>query len=269
MNNTCSDPIDQATACPVSNADSGWDRPIFIVGSPRSGTTLMCNMIDAHPHIFAPYWETGLFIRFEELLTNHLPWVLKEHPASFPLKRKDLIDWIRESVQALFGRFAAVCGKRRWAEKTPGHVFQIKLIHEVFPQAQFIHMIRNGRDVVRSLQNMPWAPRRLRWSIQRWMMSVRAGREQGAQLPPGLYTEVRYEDLVAQPAETLRRVCQFLGEPFSEQMLAFHLPENNSWRYKFEPLKHGPINAYPPSPCLERLLFWYNARGLMRELGYA
>lgn len=244
------------------------DRPVFVVGSPRSGTTLMCQMIDAHPRIFAPYWETGLFVRFADMMTNHLAWIFKEHRASFPLKRQEVVDWIRESVQALFARFAAACGKSRWAEKTPAHVFHVDLIHEVFPDAQFVHMIRNGRDVVRSLQNMSWAPRRIRWSVRRWADSVRAGRAHGARLPPGLYTEVRYEDLVAQPEGTLRRLCDFLGEPYAEQMLAFHDPENNSWHYPFEPLKPGPVNVYKPLGPLERLLFRRYAGGLMRELGY-
>jgi hypothetical protein len=115
------------------------DRPVFIVGAPRSGTTIMCQTIDAHPKIMAPYWETGLFLRCHELLTGHLAWVFQEHRASFPLEREELVVWIRESVEGLFRRLATRCGKSCWAEKTPAHVFHIDLIHEVFPNAQFTH----------------------------------------------------------------------------------------------------------------------------------
>lgn len=244
------------------------DRPVFVVASPRSGTTLMCQMLDAHPNLFAPYWETGLFVRFAEMMSNHLAWIFKEHRASMPLEREDVIAWIRESVQGLFARFAAACGKSRWAEKTPAHVFHMDLIHEVFPGAQFIHMIRNGRDVVRSLQNMPWAPRQIRWSARRWVDSVRAGRDYGRRLPAGQYTEIRYEELVAEPEQTIRRLCEFLGEPYSERMLAFHEPANNSWNYPFRPLEPGPISTYRPLRLVEGLVFRRYAGILMRELGY-
>jgi len=244
------------------------DRPVFVVGSPRSGTTIMCQMIDAHPHLLAPYWETGLFVRFHELLTNHIAWIWKEHRASFPLDRPDLIDWIRRSVETLFAKLAATCGKSRWAEKTPAHVFHMDLIHEVFPNVQFIHMIRNGRDVVRSLQNVPWAPRKIRWSIDRWIDSVRAGRRYGRELPKEQYMEIRYEQLLADQENTLRALCKFLGEPFAEQMLAFHQPANNSWNYSFRPLRNAPINRYKPLKFLQRLLFRQRASDLMRELNY-
>jgi len=264
--------IDRKSPHPYSERGPGatalCDRPVFVVASPRSGTTLMCQMLDAHPGIFAPYWETGLFVRFAEMMTNHLAWVFKEHRASFPLEREDVIGWIRESVQSLFARFAAACGKSRWAEKTPAHVFHMDLIHEVFPHVRFIHMIRNGRDVVRSLQNMPWAPRQIRWSVRRWIDSVRAGRDYGRRLPAEQYTEIRYEELVAEPEHTIRRLCEFLGEPYSEQMLAFHEPANNSWNYPFRPLEPGPISTYRPLGLVERLVFRRYAAGLMRELGY-
>ena len=80
---------------------------------------------------------------------------------------------MRRSTEDLISLFVSKAGKPRWAEKTPAHVFHMDLIHEVFPRAQFIHMIRNGRDVVRSLQNMAFAPREIRWSSRRWVHMAR------------------------------------------------------------------------------------------------
>lgn len=244
------------------------DRPIFIVGSPRSGTTIMTQIIDAHPHIFCSMWETGLFEIFDTMLQGHVAWVLKEHKGAFPLDRSDLLQWIRETVENLFLRLAEKCGKARWAEKTPVHVFHMRLIHELFPKAQFIHMIRNGYEVVRSLQQMPWAPRQIRWSIQRWVESIKVGREFGASLPADQYCEVRYEELVSDPEKTLKSICNFLGEPFAAQMLESHVPENNSWNYRMSPLQKGPVHAHKGLNLLERALFSWYAKPLMKNLGY-
>jgi hypothetical protein len=243
-------------------------KPIFIIGSPRSGTTLMRSIVDAHPNIFCPTWETGLFVHLGAMLNGDLLKVMRQEGDRFPLSRVELIDWARQAATQLLERFGARSGKARWAEKTPAHVHHVDLIREVFPDVQFVHMIRNGYDVVKSLQNMPWAPRRIRWSTQTWVASVRAGREAGARLPGGCYTEVRYEELIRQPRETLERLCNYLGEPFAPQMLAFHEPQRNSWKASLQPLQNRPVNEYQHLGLLERLQFAWSAGRLMRELGY-
>src|SRR5262249_12269677 len=142
------------------------------------------------------------------------------------------------------------------------------LIHEVFPGAQFIHMIRNGYDVVKSLQNVSFAPRNISWNTRTWISSVRSGRAAAKQLPPGLYTEVRYEELVKKPTDVLTGLCEFLGEPFSESMLSFHNPENNTWKLKDDPLQERPLSKYREMPFWSRLMFSRLAAPLMLELGY-
>jgi hypothetical protein len=244
------------------------DRPIFVVGSPRSGTSLMSEMIDGHPNIFAPHWETGLFARYEDMLGGHLAHVLKNNKAAFPLDRADIVAWMRASVESLFTRFAEKTGKWRWAEKTPAHLFHMKLMHEMFPGAYFIHMIRDGRDVVRSLRNMPWAPHQLRWGIKRWMTSIEQGRRIARELPAGQYTEVRYEKLIADPQGELERLCAFFGETYSPRMLDFHLPQNNSWGIHLPPWQNKPINSYPSLGPMQRLIIQFMAGRLLRELGY-
>lgn len=245
------------------------DRPVFILGSPRSGTSIMSQTINAHPSIFVPLWETGLFEMFDTMLKGHLAWILKEHKAGFPLELDELKQWIRESIESLILRFAQKCGKSRWGEKTPAHVFHMKLMADLFPRAQFIHMIRNGQDVVKSLQNMWWAPQRIRWSIQRWIDSVEIGRAFGKTLPSDQYREVRYEDFMADPEGTLRGLCDFLGEPFAPQMLQSHEPANNSWNYSLPPLQKGAIHNHKRLSLFNRMLFAYYAKPLMKQLGYA
>ena len=242
-------------------------RPIFVVGSPRSGTSIISQAIDAHPRIFCPYWETGLFVRYQDMLDGQLVWSMKQKNA-MPLARRDFIDWIRRSLEDLMLRFAAASGKERWCEKTPAHVFHMGLIAEVFPDAQFVHMVRNGREVVRSLMQMEWAPRSSMWSVRRWVDSVRAGRKIGAALPASQYIEIRYEDLLASPRETLQHLCAFLGEQWSPNMLNFHLPECNSWGYSCDQLQPQSVGRHPSLRPFTRAVFSLYGSHTMRELGY-
>jgi hypothetical protein len=243
------------------------DRPIFIVGSPRSGTSLMRSILDAHPHICCPPWETGLFAHLDRVLNGDVK-ELQETDKDFPVGRGDLVAWVRRCAEDLIAQFASKVGKPRWAEKTPAHVFHMDLIHEVFPRAQFIHMIRNGRDVVRSLQNMTFTPRQIRWSSRRWVDSVKAGRDFGRKLPADQYCEVRYEDLIRQPRSAIEHLCGFLGEPFSPRMLEFHKPENSSWGKQEQPLQDKPINKYRELSFVERAVFSWVASPLLKELNY-
>jgi hypothetical protein len=244
------------------------DRSIFVIGSPRSGTTLMRAILDSHPNIFCPIWETGLFVHLGALMNGDLQKILKTEGDTFPLGHAELIAWVRRLAVDLFDQFGKKAAKPRWAEKTPGHVHHVNLIHEVFPHAQFIHMIRSGYDVVKSLQNMPWAPRRIGWSTQTWVSSVQAGRAAGAKLPPGHYLEVRYEKLIEQPQAVLEEMCKFLGEPFAPQMLEFHDPDKNTWKAQHKPLQNKPVNSYRNLSLWQRLAFSWSAGWLMRDLGY-
>jgi hypothetical protein len=244
------------------------DRPIFIVGSPRSGTTLMRSILDAHPHIFCPAWETGLFVHLDAMMNGDLLKLMKQDGTNIPVSRADLIAWMRRAALDLFGQFGEKSGKPRWAEKTPAHVRHIDFIHEVFPGAQFIHMIRSGYDVVKSLQNMSWAPRNIRWSTRTWVDSVLAGREASKRLPSCQYTEIRYEELIRTPQPLLQQLCDFLGEPFALEMLEFHKPEKNSWKANLKPLQNKPVNNHHDLTLWQRLVFSWSAGSLMRELGY-
>jgi hypothetical protein len=238
------------------------------VGSPRSGTTLMRSILDAHPNIFCPAWETGLFVHLGPMLHGD---VLKAMTANkgFSLTREELIVWVRQSAIALMTAFGEKANRSRWAEKTPAHVYWMDFIHEVFPGAVFVHMIRSGYDVVKSLQNMTWAPRHLRWSTKTWVDSVRAGRDAAQRLPANQYQEVRYEELIRDPQPVLQKLCDFLGEPFAPQMLEFHRADKNSSKADRQPLQNKPVHEYHELNFWQRRVFSWTAGRLMRELGYS
>ena len=135
------------------------------------------------------------------------------------------------------------------------------------------HIIRNGEEVVRSLQDIQWAPSGL-LNVPRntltWMSCVRAARAEGNRIGSAQYMELRYEDVVANPRAELERMCSFLGEPFDERMLEFHKGKNSTWGITSRPFP-GP-NQEPPRKrslnIVERQLFRVLASGMMRDLGY-
>ncbi len=124
-------------------------------------------------------------------------------------------------VYALFQTLAEQCGKSRWGDKSPNMVLKIDVIHRLFPEAVILHLIRDGRDVVMSRMGA-WGSRPSVINFaHEWAWNVSVGRRLGAMLPDN-YREVRYEDLVLQPAETLEQICQWIGESYEPGMLEYH-----------------------------------------------
>lgn len=212
-------------------------RPFFVVGSPRSGTTLLRFMLSSHPRLYIPE-ETG-FIPFlrqppqAELSRKQVGRMLTrigqlnrhwrnliEDPRSFydslPDHRAGTV------LDALFRARMKKQGGERWGDKTPGYVRYIPALRAVFPDAQIIHLIRDGRDATLSALEK-WG--RTRWYMDSyylmasWRRNVRAARGAGRALGQGDYCELRYEELVVDPERLMRRICRFLDETFSERML--------------------------------------------------
>jgi Sulfotransferase family len=214
--------------------------PIFIVGAQRSGTTMFRLMLNAHPRIAIPY-ETDFIHKYEARASEfgdltddanvarlvdairHEQFVAR---GGFVCGHAgDVLDLLEQRtmsgvVDALFTLHARSKGKQRWGDKTPGVVDVLRL-YRLFPDACFIHMIRDGRDVALS-RRRSWSNRSVLRSAHAWAFIVSSIRRASPVLGDK-YMELRYEDLVAQPQEMLERVCQFIGEKFDPAMLEYHL----------------------------------------------
>jgi hypothetical protein len=106
----------------------------------------------------------------------------------------------------------------RWGDKAPGNVFHAEAISEVFPGAKFIHLLRDGVDVVSSwIRYAPYTDD-LEGAIQKWRWSVRLARE-FLDAHPEKGIEVRYEDLVRDPEREMRTICDFLGLSFAANQI--------------------------------------------------
>lgn len=122
-------------------------------------------------------------------------------------------------IRSVYGAYAAHRGKPRFGDKTPDHVLYMRTVAELFPEAIFVHLIRDGRNVALALRDTSFGTGDAREAGEYWRLRVTTGAETGASLGPGRYHHLRYEDLVAEPERELRRICEFAQLPFEPGML--------------------------------------------------
>ena len=159
-------------------------------------------------------------------------------------------------------------------------ISQIKRLSKKFPEARIIHIYRDGRDVALSWIQARFTPQNMYTAARLWKSWVSAGRRAGAALPRGMYLEVRYEQLLAQPRETMQRVCEFVGEPFDEAILRLSpIMKNRRSHRVFNPFARKlprPVEIVSSNcgkwktrmPARDRVLFESVAGDLLQSLGY-
>ncbi len=262
-------------------------RHVIVGGSPRSGTTLLRRILDRHPAISCGP-EMGLFVptrwRFDPLaVMSGLPAAELKAMFEASASQGDFID-------SFAARYLELRGKPRWAEKTPLNIRHFGWVLERFPEARLVHLIRDGRDVICSAATHPdrrwvdgrwvWAlrPRGLQDLARAWVTDTSAGmRFRG----DARYHELRYEDLVTRPDAMLRRLCDFLGEPFDARLLESEAgisaapAESLAAAGAPAPIDRGPVFTHSigrwrqdlPEAELPALLRIFGDR--LAELGYA
>jgi hypothetical protein len=199
---------------------------IILGGAPRSGTTLLRMLLDRHPALRAGA-ETKLFVP----AAFNLAWLAE----AYQLPRAELEAMRRASasqaafIDAFAERVLRDAHRTRWVEKTPQNIRHVDWIRGRFPKASIVHVIRDGRDVVCSMREHPdwrwrgvtWqrvlVPRPLGWYAYRWLADTAAGMAWRAD---PRYVEIRYEDLVADPAASMRTLCGAIGEDADAEWLA-------------------------------------------------
>lgn len=203
------------------------DRPFLIVGSPRSGTTLLVQMLNRHPRLFIPP-ETAFFLQLARYRREHphqsfdLPsftrWYLTSRPAKYLNVDEQvagrLLAGATEPVDVLANLMSFLLersGKCRWGEKTPEHVHNVDDLCRCFPDSQFIVLVRDGRAVVRSRLEHPEWRDNLYSAARKWRHDIQAGLKLMEQTGDRSI-EVRYESLVLEPQATIHRILDFLGE---------------------------------------------------------
>ena len=207
----------------------------FIVGAARSGTTLLRMMLDAHRELAIPF-ETQLLPELidaakepgadadsiADILVSHRRWPdfgLDADEMRAEFRAIEPFD-LAEAARAFYRAYARAQGKPRWGDKSPGYALHIRRISKLLPEARFVHLIRDGRDVrLSQLQRGSDHPT-VKRHAKRWKRRVEIGRTQGSEVEH--YMEVRYEDLVTAPEPELRRICEFSELEFDPATLDYH-----------------------------------------------
>ncbi len=276
---------------------------VFVVGCPRSGTTLLRRIVSAHPEIvitpeahWIPLWfKKRRGLTRDGLVTPGLIPALLAHGkfAFFQLAFEDLRPLVKDGhpvsyaafVTGIFDLYGKAHGKKLVGNKTPDSARQMDILHALWPQARFVHLIRDGRDVALSLMNWSkiqakkpgtfptWKDDPVTTSALWWELNVRRGQEAGRQLGPQLYREFRYESLLAQPERECGELCEFLGLAYDESMLNYHeayaknRPRAEAGHDR-EPLTPGLRNWKTQMSAEDVERFEAAAGALLDELGY-
>lgn len=204
------------------------DFPFFLLGHDRSGTTMLRLMLDRGDVAIPPESMFLLDVDASRPAADVLReawnhprvrlWGLDGEPPALP-------DWagpadaFRFAVSAPFVAYAEREGKTRWADKTPAYIGHIGRLAAIWPDARFVVLVRDGRDVALSVMNVPFGPNNAWAAARSWSRAIRQGRQAAARYP-GRVLELRYEDLVTDPASWLVTTCNFVGMDYDDGMLA-------------------------------------------------
>jgi hypothetical protein len=192
-------------------------------------------MLDAHPALAIPP-ETHFIpklVRIHkragdpreaaiETITTHRRWPdFHLDEAAFASRVRKLPDpSVTCVLRAFYELYAEREGKSRWGDKSPPYLRKMRRVASVLPEARFIHLVRDGRDVALSMLEVEWGPRTVSEAAQKWVAWIERARRQSRRVDH--YLELRYEDLVRDPEDKLRRVCGFTELDFAPEMLRYH-----------------------------------------------
>ncbi len=271
-------------------------RPIFIVGAPRSGTTLLAVLLDRHSQIAIPP-ETQFFADFLPSLLPSSAVSSREEKIELALSSPRIQDigLAREQLlnvfsglsntwpcllQAILALYAFGQNKNRVGEKSPKHVAHVPEILEVFPDAKIICLVRDGRDVVRSLEKVPWAEpdnsRRFSIFCMEWVDYAGLALQYQRQYTKEQFLLVKYENILLSPTVELEKICQFIGEEFEDGQLQITSESNvvpeweGEWKNKSTAmLDPKRVEAWRRQADREQIWFMNSMMGkALGELGY-
>lgn len=246
-------------------------RMIFLVGLRRSGTNWLERIVHAHPDVVVIPGETSLFGRGIRTLASQVRHVLPDAAGvgSIYASRPAFLAALRGYCDAILAEAAGAIDPdaSHIVERTPLHVFDLDLIGAVYPDARVVHLIRDGRDVARSVLSMDWGPQTVADAAREWRAGITAARAAAPDLAS--YTEVRYEELLSDPTTGIAALFDALQLSAPDSVLA---DAQHEWSRPFNTdprdprIGHGKwAGTWTPE---EERCFDDIAGDMLRELGY-
>ena len=271
-------------------------RPVFVIGSERSGTTLIMAILGCHQQLaipevawyyprFRPYLFTyGNLAERDNFLTlvNEMVhglrtpyWGMKVNPITFADEIAERAIALEQSyrgiVAAMLGYYADYVNKPRWGEKTPYNLFYVEEILQDFPDAQIVNIYRDGRDVCAEFLEASFGPTNIYAAAELWRDGQEAVRPWREKLPSDQWYDIKYEEFVADPVNQLQSLCDFLGEDYEPSMLEFHTTPTakrrgqtkDNWALS-EPISTKHVGIYQDRMSLrdQRIMSWVAGENL-------
>ena len=271
--------------------------PLFMFGYERSGTTLLSMMVGAHPQIAVPLSVTGLWYRYQKKLDrynflktdNDIKSLVNDLLAEerimlwdVELCRDDIIQGLPLGhFPAIIERFhylyARALGKYYWANIDIATIDSIHIANKWFPEARFLHIVRDGRDVALSHETMPFGASNTLECAEQWCRRLHLNMMAGKILDSERYQIVKYEDLIIDTECTLKRICEFTEIAYSGAMLKYtemvkkKVPEDKRWLWPVldQPPQKSKVGKWKTGMGkAKRIVFENYAKDMLDELGY-
>ncbi len=219
------------------NPESTTSSPLFIIGSPRSGTTMLAGLLRHTP--WGEAFETHFIVKYFRLLPRLgnlsdptafgrlAERILGERPIAqhkLGLTAQGLYDSLPQHdyaslVDAIGRAYGVRKGHLSWGDKTPHYITDVDVLHLLYPRAKMLYLVRDGRDVAMSLLERDWGPATIYTCAQQWQHENEPRPIFSSLRSKGLLHDIRYEDLLAKPHETLAGILSFLGQSISKDIL--------------------------------------------------
>lgn len=272
---------------------------IFLFGIERSGTTLLKMMVGSHPEIALPFSTTGMWYKYYESLKkdnfepisdqgnlnsfvenifNHERIKLWDQNLNIENIKKQCITGNYSSiVEAFHKEYANKAKKSIWANIDITTLNNMFLANQWFPEALFVHIVRDGRDVALSHQTMPYGSGNILECAETWNYRVSQNIKMGRMISKGRYHIIRYEDLILNTVQTLQYLCNFLKVEYSDDMVNYmakvdsEIPNSKIWLWpelKKTPQKSRAYRWEKNMTKAQRVVFESYASSLLKELKY-
>ena len=259
--------------------------PLFILGCPRSGTTLLARLLG--PTSYGSPVESHFITKYYKKLSKYGDLSHKENFADLVkdiFKERPVMQWdLNIDPYELFDQMNSynfntivhkICMLRAeknhtpsWGDKTPHYILDIDVLYELFPGAKFIYLVRDGRDVALSLLEKPWGPNNIYACAVYWNKCyAQSSILENLQTQQNLFS-LRYEDLLSDPSKYMKEIYCFLGEEDNINAMEKLLPQVNDsnfnkWKHKMNP---SQIKVFERIASKSLARFGYETNHLIEE----